>query len=362
MRALTTRRLPWLPVLLCAAALAQPKTGEWQSMFDGKTLQGWRETAFTLHGKTRVENGTIVLAPGAPMTGVTWSGAFPKSDYEVRFEAARIDGNDGREWEVKRHQVHIIGDGAVQEPAAGEQGAVALQVETILPGRLLQVQRVDGGIAEVEQILAFRGNQDGQMARRVTGRGNGGDAGHDFGFAVDGLDLVAQHAEAAARHGVDGLLGRVGHAERTQVGAGGGPELPFDFGKHVAGVGEGGAPAQVDGAADVVGVGVGENHGIDILGADAGHFQARLDGAGSAGGFTGPGIDQDDMTPGFDEQAGIRAKHAFQRETMAFHGAVQFGGVGVGEEPGRRVGVVAVAEHSAPDGADLEAMRTLWHM
>ena len=81
-------------VFLCVAALAQPKTGEWQSLFDGKTLQGWRETAFTGHGKARVENGAIVLAPGAPMTGVTWNGAFPKSDYEVRFEAARIDGND----------------------------------------------------------------------------------------------------------------------------------------------------------------------------------------------------------------------------------------------------------------------------
>ena len=94
MRARTTRRLPWMPVLLCAAVLAQPKSGEWRSMFDGKTLQGWRETAFTQHGKARVQDGKIVLAPGAPMTGVTWSGDFPKSDYEVRFEAARIDGND----------------------------------------------------------------------------------------------------------------------------------------------------------------------------------------------------------------------------------------------------------------------------
>src|ERR1035438_2270324 len=94
MRALTIRRLPWMLVLLCAAALAQPKTGGWQSMFDGKTLQGWRETAFTQHGKALVENGKIVLAPGTPMSGVTWSGDFPKSDYEVRFEAARIDGND----------------------------------------------------------------------------------------------------------------------------------------------------------------------------------------------------------------------------------------------------------------------------
>ena len=87
MRALTV-------LLFCTAAVAQPKAGEWQSMFDGKTLEGWRETAFTDHGKARVENGAIVLAPGAPMTGVTWSGAFPKANYEVRFEAARMNGND----------------------------------------------------------------------------------------------------------------------------------------------------------------------------------------------------------------------------------------------------------------------------
>jgi len=89
-----TARTLWLPAFLCAALLAQPKTAEWQSLFDGKTLQGWRETAFTDHGKVRVENAAIVLAPGAPMTGVTWNGAFPKSNYEVRFEAARMYGND----------------------------------------------------------------------------------------------------------------------------------------------------------------------------------------------------------------------------------------------------------------------------
>ena len=78
---------PLIAVLVCVAAVAQPKAGEWQSMFDGKTLQGWRETAFTGRGKVRVENGTIVLGPGAPMTGVTFTGEFPKSNYEVRFEA-----------------------------------------------------------------------------------------------------------------------------------------------------------------------------------------------------------------------------------------------------------------------------------
>jgi hypothetical protein len=85
---------PLTAVLFCIAAVAQPKAGEWQPMFDGKTLQGWRESAFTGRGKVRVENGTIVLGPGAPMTGVTLAGEFPKSNYEVRFEAARLDGND----------------------------------------------------------------------------------------------------------------------------------------------------------------------------------------------------------------------------------------------------------------------------
>ena len=79
---------------LCLTALAQTGAGEWRSLFDGKTLTGWRETAFTGHGKTRLENGVILLGAGAPMTGVTYSGSFPKANYEIRFEAARLDGND----------------------------------------------------------------------------------------------------------------------------------------------------------------------------------------------------------------------------------------------------------------------------
>ena len=73
---------------------AQQKTVAWQSLFDGKSLQGWRETPFTGRGKVKVENGTIILAGGNPMTGITWTGNYPKSDYEIRFEAARLEGSD----------------------------------------------------------------------------------------------------------------------------------------------------------------------------------------------------------------------------------------------------------------------------
>jgi len=57
-------------------------------------VSGWQETKFTGHGTTRVENGVIFLDPGSPMSGVTRSAAFPKTNYEIRFEATRIKGGD----------------------------------------------------------------------------------------------------------------------------------------------------------------------------------------------------------------------------------------------------------------------------
>src|SRR5437868_5335227 len=81
-------------MMLCLAALAAAQRGEWTAMFDGKSLRGWREASFAQHGPVRVENGQMVLAAGGPMTGINWTGAFPKSNYEVRLEAARLDGSD----------------------------------------------------------------------------------------------------------------------------------------------------------------------------------------------------------------------------------------------------------------------------
>lgn len=81
-----------LAVLTASPLAAQPP--DWQPLFDGKTLEGWRETPFTNRGKAQVENGLIILLPGSPLTGVTWTGSFPKTNYEIRFEAQRVQGND----------------------------------------------------------------------------------------------------------------------------------------------------------------------------------------------------------------------------------------------------------------------------
>jgi hypothetical protein len=84
-----------LPVLLLAAtAVAQQAPApEWKPMFDGKTLEGWKETPFTSHGKVSVENGTVTLGQGY-ITGINWTKPFPTHNYEVRLEAARLDGYD----------------------------------------------------------------------------------------------------------------------------------------------------------------------------------------------------------------------------------------------------------------------------
>jgi hypothetical protein len=75
------------------AAAPQPPIGEWQTLFDGKSLGGWREVPFDGRGEVRVEKGTIVLGKGVT-TAITWTKSFPRSNYEIRLEAARLDGSD----------------------------------------------------------------------------------------------------------------------------------------------------------------------------------------------------------------------------------------------------------------------------
>jgi hypothetical protein len=88
------RRIAAALLLVTGVAGAQPKGSDWQPLFDGKSLRGWKEAPFTDHGPVRVDKGTLVLGAGAPLTGVNWTGAFPRSNYEVRFEAARLAGGD----------------------------------------------------------------------------------------------------------------------------------------------------------------------------------------------------------------------------------------------------------------------------
>ena len=92
----------WMVIIGCGSAgemsskpvLAEPQEAGWRVLFDGKTLEGWAVTQFGGQGSVLVEQGSIVVGMGEPITGITWKGEFPKNSYEVSLEAMREVGND----------------------------------------------------------------------------------------------------------------------------------------------------------------------------------------------------------------------------------------------------------------------------
>ena len=81
-----------------AGAEPTPKTQKsqagWKSLFDGKTLAGWKSSEFGGDGELGVEKGAIRLEMGAPFTGITYAGKFPKVNYEIELQARRMAGGD----------------------------------------------------------------------------------------------------------------------------------------------------------------------------------------------------------------------------------------------------------------------------
>ena len=78
-----------------AAKPTQPFEGEdWQSLFDGKTLTGWRLTEFAGRAEVQCESGLLVLNMGDPFTGINWTNDVPKINYEVALDAMRVSGSD----------------------------------------------------------------------------------------------------------------------------------------------------------------------------------------------------------------------------------------------------------------------------
>lgn len=71
--------------------------GGWTPLFDGKSLAGWEVASgydFEDGGQVEVQDGCLVIGSGRPATGVRWTGAFPRYDYELELESRRVEGND----------------------------------------------------------------------------------------------------------------------------------------------------------------------------------------------------------------------------------------------------------------------------
>jgi len=74
-----------------------PLPGEgWQSLFDGKSLDGWSVTEFAGHGEVAVRDGQLVLGMGAILTGVNLvkTNDLPTWDYELALDAMKTEGSD----------------------------------------------------------------------------------------------------------------------------------------------------------------------------------------------------------------------------------------------------------------------------
>ena len=93
---------PWkaVPPLLAklrelfTAAPAPAAAAGWLPLFDGKSLAGWKPAKFSGQGEVTVENGRMILGEGNDLTGLNLAGEFPKTNYEVSIEAARLVGVD----------------------------------------------------------------------------------------------------------------------------------------------------------------------------------------------------------------------------------------------------------------------------
>lgn len=95
------------PVLLAADKPAPDKkpaadqtASGWQVMFDGKSLDGWKKSAFSTEGNVEVKNpfkegkGAIIMDSTDALSGITWTKEVPKMNYEASVDAMKLDGSD----------------------------------------------------------------------------------------------------------------------------------------------------------------------------------------------------------------------------------------------------------------------------
>lgn len=82
------------PLLASGVPKKTAATAGWQPLFDGKSLGSWKETDFAGKGQVEVKDAQIVLHAGGDLTGINLAQAPATMDYEVEFQAMRVDGDD----------------------------------------------------------------------------------------------------------------------------------------------------------------------------------------------------------------------------------------------------------------------------
>lgn len=86
----------WLGKLRAAIDAPAPAAAaaDWKTIFDGKTLDGWKATGFSGQGDVAIKDGELILGVGGDITGLNYTGENPKMNYEIELEAVRRNGSD----------------------------------------------------------------------------------------------------------------------------------------------------------------------------------------------------------------------------------------------------------------------------
>lgn len=71
-----------------------------QSLFDGRTLTGWKQSGFAGAGDVTVDPNfrgggpALVIDAGSSLSGLTFTNPVPKTNFEITLEALKVQGND----------------------------------------------------------------------------------------------------------------------------------------------------------------------------------------------------------------------------------------------------------------------------
>jgi hypothetical protein len=148
--------------LVLALGLTAPRAEQadkdkmgWKSLFDGKTLTGWKSANFGGEGEVTVKDGAILMERGNDMTGATYTkGDFPKMDYEVTLEGKKIKGND-----FFCTTTFPVGDSHCSLVVGGWGGSVV---------GLSSINSLDASENETTKNLTFKADQWYRVRIRVT--------------------------------------------------------------------------------------------------------------------------------------------------------------------------------------------------
>lgn len=119
---------------------------QWKKLLPDSGLDGWERTNFGGEGEVEIKDGTLMLMPGGPLTGITKLGKdFPTENYEMQWSAQRVDGSDffvGITFPVGKEHCSLI---------VGGWG-----------GGLVGISSIDGNDASENETASFKNFRNGQ--------------------------------------------------------------------------------------------------------------------------------------------------------------------------------------------------------